>query len=281
MRKIFVAITCGLSLLYNLLLDQEFVNYIRKFTNAEFRNVRDIVNDRELMQKLYRDSLVSGEVSKFVLSKLREDPLKMSAELNSLIKLLRSCECNDVDICRILLFSSDSPSCKFCTQLISKFIVENIQEFIKNRKISCEVKSIVTIPELSPANFDEVLQKLSDKFVREAYRHISEGYEMYTIITGGFKIEIAYITVLAFMLRSKVVYCPDYRSDVIILPPLPVDLGKDIVDLYDRVEKGLEADSLTLDKFVKLGLVSSKNGKIKLENWVKKLIEVRRWNYTS
>jgi len=276
--KIFVAITCGISLLQNLLNSDVFKDYLRrKFNINEELCPSHIIRNNVLLDSIYRDFMVNEDFAKMIMGLLREDPERCCAELNSLIKLLRTLD--DFEICRVYLYSSNTRSCSVCSQMICKFIVDYLREFL-GKKGNVEVKGILTIPDILSGRYSEALQKLAEGFLREAYRHVKKGYDLYTIITGGFKIEIAYITVLSFLVRSKIVYCPGPDSDIVILPPVPIDLDQNILRICERIAKGEAIDRDVVDVLKRYGLVCQKNGKIVLEKWVSKLLEARRWSST-
>ncbi len=249
----------------------------RKLNISDNVDIKTLLRDKAFSTYLYNDSLTDGEISKFIISKLRENPIRLSAELNSLIKLLKKID--DLHVCKVFLISSNSTLCKVCSQIISKFIVDYLKDFVKTNA-NIEVIGILTIPDISQEKFDEALQKLADGFVREAYKHLKDGFELYTIITGGLKIEIAYITVLSFIVRSRIVYCPDPDSSILILPPLPIDLSQEVLEIYEKINRGESVDNKYLEKLVEHGLAVKKNGRIALEKWINKLIEARKWNST-
>ncbi len=276
MSKIFVSITCGISLLQNLLSSTTFRDYILDKLGIDKNiDVKKLLRDRTFLDILNRDCMVSGNITRKIMELLRQDPVRLCAELNSLIKLIR--KINDVERCSVFLFSSDSPSCKTCSHIISRFIVDELAGYI-DKNVDIDVKGILTIPDITRGDFSEVLQRLAEGFVREAYRQMRRGFELYTIITGGFKIEVAYITVLSFILRSRIAYCPDPDSDIIILPPIPIDLDHNVLKICESINNGESVNEREVELLKRCGLVSQRNGKIVLEKWVSKLIEARRWN---
>jgi len=276
--KIFVAITCGISLLQNLLNSDVFRDYLRrKFNISDDLNLNSLLRNSTLLDLMYRDCMVNGDIAKKIMELLRENPEQYCAELNSLIKLLRSVD--NLKLCRVYLYSSNTRSCSICSHVLSKFIVEYLRDYL-DKKCNVEVKGILTIPDILSGRYSEALQKLAEGFVREAYRHVRQGFDLYTIITGGFKIEIAYITVLSFLVRSKIVYCPGPESDIVILPPIPIELDHNVLKICEKIINGENLEKETIDLLKRYGLISQKNGKIVLEKWVSKLIEARRWNST-
>ncbi len=269
-----MTITCGLSLLQNLLSFGEFVDHImRKFPSIKIIDPKVLIRDHNFTNLIYRDCMVSGEISTIIMNILCRDPAKLCAELNSLIKFLKKVD--NVSECRVFILSTDSPACKACSHLISKFIVEHLPNYV-GRRFTIDISGIVSIPDISKGRYSDTLQKLAEGYVREAYRYIRNGYELYTIITGGFKMEIAYITVLSFILRSKIVYCPDPDSDIVILPPLPIDLDQDILRICERILAGDNVDDKSMELLRRYGLISQKNGRVMLERWVTRLIEARK-----
>jgi len=276
--KIFVAITCGISLLQNLLNHDSFRDHLYERFNID-RSIAPsaILRNRSILDMIYRDCMVKEDTTRLIISILREDPTRYCAELNSLIKLLNAVD--DFEICRVYLYSSNTRSCNICSHVLSRFIVDHLKEIV-NKNGNIEVKGISAIPDILSGKYSEALQKLAEGFVREAYRHVRQGFDLYTIITGGFKIEIAYITVLSFLVRSKIVYCPGPDSDIVILPPIPIDLDHEVLKICEKIASGEISEKEKIETLKRYGLVSQKNGKIVLEKWVSKLIEARKWNST-
>ncbi len=271
MVRVFVALTCGISILQNLLEIPEFRDLVRKtLTIPENVDIRQVLRG-SLVRKLRNEALQRGEVFESALKYLKENPVRYSAELNTLIKLVRKLRHEtslEHVICQIL--ASDTDTGHFCARLIETYLAQ----IRKIEDIPISVDSIVNVRGLvdSPGDVVQALSTLADRFARKMFQYAQYGYDLYTIITGGFKIEASYITALASLAKSKIVYCPDPSSDVLILPPLPIDLDPEVVRLVANGEISPEL----AEKYVRLGLAEVCNGKVKLKPWLRLLISIRQ-----
>ena len=270
MSKVFVALTCGVSILQNLIDIPEFVEVLKTRINTSQDSIRNIIRNCEAQKLLKSEALSKGKIYEKALEILSRDPIKLSAELNSLIKLFKKISSqNGVTLVKCQLLTSDTGSGYFCASLVKDYLLKHSR--IENVEVS--VDSIVSIRGLvgSPEDIAKALSILADRFARKLFQYAREGYDLYTVITGGFKIEASYITTIASIAKSKIVYCPDPSSDVLILPPLPVDIDHELL----RILNGEDIEEEKLEQYIRLGLVDVVDGKPKLKPWLEMLISLR------
>ncbi len=281
-RRVFVSITCGVSILQNLIEyarrsgDDDSDSDLSKISeeiglDVKSHSVREILTRLATCDKLRRASR-SSYVFSLALRLLREDPVRFSAELNTLIKLISKLNAENSGVSRVVcqLIASDTASGYFCGRVIERYLTE----VGKVCNVPVSVDSLVVIRGLV-GNLDKVyeaLNVLADKIALRMFRYERTGYDIYTVISGGLKIEVVYISIIASLARSKIVYCPDPESDVLILPPLPVVLEEKLVR-HVLSQEVVDEDSAK--RYVELGLAEFRNGKLVFRRWIEALVKAK------
>ena len=278
-KRLFVCITCGVSLLQNLiehvreLGDEHVLERLSREVEVDFKScsVREILAKLTFCEKLRRASKSSYMFS-LALMLLKENPVRFSAELNTLVKLIsklrgRYGSLSEV-VCQLIV--SDTASGYFCGRAIEHYLAE-----VKSIcDVPVQVDSLVIVKGLldNPDRISEALNIIADKVALKMFRYERAGYELYTIISGGLKIEVVYISIIASLARSRVVYCPDPRSDIVILPPLPVVLEEKLINHVLGIEP---VDEDSANRYIELGLAERRDGKLIFRRWVETLVKAR------
>ena len=145
------------------------------------------------------------------------DPTAASAETNT----LRSIEVESAD--HVLLLHSDTPEGRFCSDRLRRFYTD----VVKCRHVDARP---LTALGYAGASFS---QKGLKVLVHEAAAAVKKGKEESLVsvfcATGGFKAEIALLTLLGALLGVEVVYIHEQFREVVHLPRLPLAWDADWV----------------------------------------------------
>ena len=212
MHKVFTAITCGISIIQNIMENKTEIRneLLKKF---QVKSIKELLKNKQFDLYLEKEALIKGEFFQKIYRILIEDPEKYSAELNTFTKLMKYLKNTyKVENVKIGLFSTDTGIAYFCTRLIEQYLQNSL---IENVKIDVDITSRISGFGKGIKYFQEALNNLADVYVRTLMKWYKKGYDIYTIITGGLKIEVAYLTVLSFLVKSKIVYTPKQAEKLI------------------------------------------------------------------
>ncbi len=268
--RLFIVITCGISLLNNLLQIETFKRELVKFLglkeHVDSKAIIKLLDEKRSL--IHNVNFFDKIINDLVCNMLLENPQKYSAELNTVTKLLK--KLNNVVEVKFQLLATDTGSCLFCARTLAK-VLPRLANLVLGPSVRSDIDSIVSVKGLFESDSEKVAEALSylvDRFARKVLKYSISGYEVYTVISGGLKLEIVYIATIASIAKSWIVYCPDVDSDVVILPPLPIEIDSDVVRLF----KGEDVNNEKLSKFIRLGYVIPNGDSIKLREWVYKLV---------
>ncbi len=195
-----------------------------------------------------------SEIFLQALDYLREDPWRMSAELNGMRDFLERGEVDEA-----YLIATDTEAGRFCSELVKGFLAERgvnvlgesgpILGYYKVRDISGE--------EQAAERFSEDLHTLFNRLVAFLRKHKRElGKEVYINATGGFKPELAVLSLVGNLFLVPVYYRHETFGVSVFLPPLipprlfPEELEflRRIYESEDRRIRGPEAERLVQEK---------------------------------
>ncbi|MCD6349070.1 MAG: putative CRISPR-associated protein [Candidatus Korarchaeota archaeon] len=188
-------ITCGISLLTNT------VRTIGPSSPIREEKLRALSNPRTLPEALSSLSAREREVLESeMLSLLREDPKKASAELNAFLSYLEE---YPTEVKDVHLIVSDTDAGKLTATILDRYLTEsgyNVSKYV--------------VKGFGSENFQEALKELRDvvKSVADRSRNVVLN------LTGGFKAEIAALSVLATESDLKAYYIHEAARRVVVLP---------------------------------------------------------------
>ncbi|GIU72556.1 MAG: CRISPR-associated protein [Candidatus Nitrosocaldaceae archaeon] len=265
----FHAIICGTSLLSNF-TNRNRAEADRLGITDWYRLEPDDPRQIDAEKCAYKGNPIFDKLYKF----LEEDPKKASAELNS---FLRFCE----------LYHAEREALLYCTDTgtgwLSAYVIYN---YLKNNNIKMisEPKKLRYFK--SSETFEDGLIDIIDNMSRIIINKKRQGFKVHINATGGFKPESTFAVIGAFIAGADSVY---YRfetfRDLIKLPAIPlrldIDRYKRIIDELDTdksidslIDKGF--DKAYLDELDAIGIIKIDGVRVKLREWVKKLISMSK-----
>ena len=266
--NIYIATTCGISIILNIINDVNVKNHIPILKDINVRDVRKVLRESKLDSTFNREAVVKGEIFMKVYNIVSTFPERYSAELNVLKKFLSK---KGFDHVVIDLFSTDTGFGWFCTSIIAKCIEDNVLG--SNARVDSIFRISGFGKDLKYVN--EALLNLADKFVRRLLYWKGKGYDVYANLVGGLKIETMYATLMAFLVNAKVLYVPDPESDIIEVTPIPITLRKELIEIIKNYrEKSLEELNSVEKELLNLGILHvNDNNIVKVREWIRKLVE--------
>ncbi len=187
-------ITCGISLLMNTVRSMSP-------TSIGEEKLRALSNPRTLPEAM--SSLSDREkeaLESEMLSLLRKDPKRASAELNALLSYLEE---YPTEVRDVHLIVSDTDAGKLTAAVLDKYLTENGYDVSKH-----------VVKGFGSENFQEALGELRD-VVKSI---VDRSSDVVLNLTGGFKAEIAALSVLAAESGLKAYYIHEAARRVVILP---------------------------------------------------------------
>lgn len=150
------------------------------------------------------------------------DPYKLSAELNGMKEFL---EKNEID--QVYLIATDTEAGEFCSGLLSRFFREKGIEVIGGSgPLLGYYKADRALggplgPEAASDKFADDLHCLFNKLVELLRKHKQKmGKEVYINATGGFKPEMAVLSLAGNLFLVPVYYIHETFKTTVFLPPL-------------------------------------------------------------
>ena len=170
------------------------------------------------------DSIDKSDIFAFI----DKDPHAASAETNSLLKILDELGKEGVttkDLYFIFLVSETKEG-EFCAEILSKYFSDKMK-----------VPSFIV--EIEGLRYDEkaFVYKGLMKLLEEVVRIVREHKDKRIIInaTGGFKAEIAYLTVIGAILGLEVYYIHEKFKDIVKLPRLPIRIDEKKLEEFLKI----------------------------------------------
>ncbi|MHA1717563.1 MAG: putative CRISPR-associated protein [Promethearchaeota archaeon] len=174
-------VTCGISILTN------FGRKTKQSSQAtQFQNIS--LNNKVLE----------------LLKHLKKEPLKMSAELNSLNAF------GFIDISKIYLLATDTEKGELCATVLQKYI----QKETPRGNIKCEVRKI---PGFGTEKFEDGLINLRNEVVTIISNHLGKE-PIYLNCTGGFKPEVSMLILISSIFDIPAYYIYETSRQLIFIP---------------------------------------------------------------
>lgn len=215
-----------------------FENYLKEKTNSIVRGYLEDIKYRpakEYDDEIDRIKIIKQHVNDLINN--LKDKENISAEVKSLIKLKEKFK----EEFEIYLLCSDTITSKLAGEIL-KEVLENFL-LSKNDEVKFSEKSIIKDLQVYSAN-DFLRHGLSN--LVERIEEISGGYweNVLINITGGYKVTIPYLTILAQINRVSLYYIYEETDELIHIPPSPLKINFGLFEKYsyilNRVEEGIE-----------------------------------------
>ena len=176
------------------------------------------------IRELDVDSIDKSEVLKFIDS----EPHAASAETNSLLKIIDELNKEGIttkDLYFIFLVSETKEG-EFCAEILSKYFSDkmNIPSFtVEIEGLRYDEKAFVY----------KGLMKLLEEVVRIVREH--KGKRIIINATGGFKAEIAYLTIIGALLGLEIYYIHEKFREIVKLPRLPIKIDEKKLEEFLKI----------------------------------------------
>lgn len=165
------------------------------------------------------------------------DPVKASAETNSLFRLLQEED-------KILFFHSETDEGRLCAKTLQTHYSNH-----RNHPAECfEIKHL---------NYQEKafkmrgLRNLVATLIENIRKEQQAGREVLFNATGGFKAEIAFATLIGLVFNIPVYYIHEAFRDIIEMPPTPVGWDFNLIAEHEEFFEWLNADLRTTEEVEK------------------------------
>jgi putative CRISPR-associated protein (TIGR02619 family) len=270
MKKILT--TVGTSLLTHLReekwIDKGEYDY---FHNNE-KDADKIYNDRKDKEKIDRLKKIALRYLSDKDINNNEDLNKMSAELKSLYKIIKSEKLDRPDIYFIY---SDTPAGKVVTDILKEYLN-------KSNKLnagSIEMKKISYLQVFNRMAFENegipnLIEYVSEKVNFDYKTGTEYSKNIILNITGGFKAVVPYLTLMGSVFEIPVYYIFEETDELIKLPPMPVRFNykilEDNLEIINKIAKEKIMDRKT---FYELTSNMSTKDRKKLETDYMKVID--------
>lgn len=215
-----------------------FENYLKEKGD---NNVRNYLNDikekssREYDEEEGRINAIKKQINDWVNKKSEKE--EISAEVKSLVKLKEKFK----EEFEIYLLCSDTIKSKLAGEIL-KEVLNNFPLF-KNDRVEFSEKSI--IEDLQVYSADNFLRNGLSNLV-ERIEEISRGYweDILINITGGYKVIIPYLTILAQINKVSLYYIFEETNELIHIPSSPLNINFGLFEKYShilsKIEEGIE-----------------------------------------
>jgi len=201
-----------------------FENYLEKPSNdTNFKNSYKYFKDNKIKaDDLDKESNREENIKRNLNESYFKNNPDASAEIKSLIKLKK--ELNEE--LEIYLLYSDTALSRLAAEILQNSLI--LYDGFKN----CTVQQPKKIKKLQIWNRDDFNEGMVNLIQR--IENISQGYWENVIIniTGGYKVTIPYLTILAQVNRCPIYYIFEDTDALIKIPYIPIDISWDIFDKY-------------------------------------------------
>ncbi len=284
--KVTLLATVGTSILINL---DRLAGSIPSEFESILKNAGRLPID-DPKQDLFRRRIhASDKLMRFIVDVISQNPELMSAELNTMIKFLRSWKPNTtyIDEMHIRLYPTDTGTSIFCAYAIKNY-VEQMQEQFKmltelkpDCRITCDVVELKGFG-VSEKFFVEGIDELLDKYARYIISQKKQKRKVILIASGGFKPEVTYAVIIGLLAGvDKIVYIHEAFRYYVELPRIPIDINAEVKALVDKIGYGtypkhaLESAGIDVDYWKELGVLEEKDGAYRVAEWLVKIVKAR------
>jgi len=219
-----------------------------------------------------------NEVHESLLSFVKKDPKKASAELNAFLNFVEKYGQRDIEI---LIYCTDTNNNRLTAQIIYEYLKE------EGYKLTGEPVIIKNLGR-SISQFEEGLVNLLDQVIKVVKSKSDQGYEICINATAGYKPETAFL-VLASSLVSKlsptVYYIHEAFQEVITLPTIPVKIEDKYIEIAKKFMEP-QPQNYAVDLLKRYGFkieelvnqyiltIDTDKNLVQTRKWLRKLIEI-------
>lgn len=216
-----------------------FENYLKEEDNNIVRGYLEDIRDKsakEYNEEIERVNSIKNRISEWINKKTNKE--NISAEVKSLIKLKERFKEENLEI---YLLCSDTITSKLAGEIL-KEVLENFL-LSKNDKVEFSEESIINNLQVCSA---KAFLRYGLSILVERIMEISGGYweNVLINITGGYKVTIPYLTILAQINRVSLYYIFEETDELIHIPPSPLNINFGLFEKYshilNKVEEGIE-----------------------------------------
>ncbi|MBO1437221.1 putative CRISPR-associated protein [Meiothermus sp. CFH 77666] len=171
-----------------------------------------------------RDNLVQDSD---ILAYIKQDPIKASAETNSLTRILHKGD-------EIVLLHSDTVEGARAAELL--------EQYWRQQGVPCSRVRIPGLAYEAQGFVDYGLKNFVRTLAGEIRKATRAQKDVIINATGGFKAEISYATVLGLVFKVPVCYIHEQFREIVTLPPTPISWDNSLFvwyrDFFDWLSEG-------------------------------------------
>lgn len=157
----------------------------------------------------------------------RTDPIRASAETNSLSRILREGD-------KLIFLHSQTEEGKFCA--------DSLRRYYENQGYRSESQEIPDLTYTESRFKMRGLRSLVATLIERIRQERQAQREVLINATGGFKAEIAYATVVGLLFDVPVYYIHEAFRDIIQMPPTPIGWDYSLIAEHEEFFEWLNAD---------------------------------------
>lgn len=213
-----------------------FENYLGNNNDTDFMNSYKYFKDNKIKaDDLDKESNREENIKRNLNESYFKNNPDASAEIKSLIKLKE--ELNE-DL-EIQLLYSDSALSRLAAEILQNSLI--LYDGFKN----CTVQQPKKIKKLQIWNRDDFNEGMVNLI--NTIDKISQGYcgNIIINITGGYKVTIPYLTILAQINRCPIYYIFEDTDALIKIPYIPIDINWQIFELHKDFFRKLEREEIS------------------------------------
>jgi len=251
MSPSFILSPCGTSLLTNQVSDLER-KLVGKHANTKQKSEVP-ADDLEQLESLI------DRVAQKVASADFESATRMSAELNTIIKLYDGRIANNNDFHQLI-----------CTDTwLGETTANFVATWLQAQGLTVDVKRQVDLQTRDIEAFQLALSEIVEWCEQTIPGYRQRGYRIIFNLTGGFKSVQGFLQTLAAFYADETVYIFETSKDLLRIPRLPVEMNpgnviRDNLEAFRKLALGL--DSVNLDRIPET-LLMQVDGKTCFSSW--------------
>lgn len=284
--RVCVLSTVGTSILSNMEREANLPDVVRGFVE---KGPSRAGVDSEVQGECERiaEAGRGDPVFEFILSRVRGEPGRFSAELNALIKFF-SRYSRAIEEAEVFLLPTDTGCSMLCAEVIRRYIEDYLDELRSKSglgqgvKLKCESPRVVRgfgvdVGWYTGQGFVNLMNELA-RVIRDK---LGSGYKVIVNATGGFKPEAYVVGLIASLMGAhKIIYIHESFRELVELPVLPLTVRSDYVKVLGKIgegetkeqlkREGIDVEDLEVRGLVEVGEV------VKVQEWVSTVIKELR-----
>ena len=273
--RILHIITVGTSIVRNVARVCDSIYSLKRYCevlNNWARALPDSAEDIDAYNNAVPSSPIYSEIREYVAS----DPFKPSAELNAFLSYLSRLASKGLKAMHdVILYSSDSGVCWFCTRIIDDFLrsfsgydlggLYNAKEQIMGSVKSIRVHSL-------GRDFHSGLLNLIVEIKKTVVREASKYDLIVANLTAGFKPESGMVILTAGLIGiDRVYYIHEYMREVVEIPIIPLEIPSNLRYMLRRVLRGYSLTKSEKEILGKMGLIDNRG---RVTPWAREWIKI-------